>query len=114
MLHPTESMPAPIAIVAAQDGTALRLRGDISVRVATELAEAAHRAAARGLPTRLICCDMTSIDVAALQVLVALRQAGDAGGWSVTFEDLSPDVIRQIDLAGFSSFLFVAAAVRTV
>lgn len=87
------------------DATTLRLSGVVDVRIAHELAHAAKHCAERKLPTHVVGESMTSIDTAALQILVALRNAGLVGQWPVTLEKSSSELVEIVTLTGLSEAL---------
>lgn len=102
-----------IECLDSADATTLQLSGVVDVRIAHDLAHAAKHCAERKLPTRIVGEGVTSADTAALQILVALRNAGAAGQWSVTIENSSTELTEIVALAGLSEALGLASSCTT-
>ena len=83
-----------------QDHRMLKLAGDINVFLAAEL----HRSCiqvSRGASSVVIDCnEVTSLDVAALQIFVALKDALSAQGGTLGITRLSAEVADTVHLSG--------------
>ncbi|MGO9115297.1 MAG: STAS domain-containing protein [Thermoguttaceae bacterium] len=88
-----------------QDHRKLGLAGDINVFLAAEL----HRCCVQiseGASSVAIECDrVASLDVAALQILVALKDTVVAQGGTIAISGLSEEVAESIHLAGLGKRL---------
>lgn len=89
----------------------IRLEGEISIGLATELKTALLQALAAQAEVRLDLEHATELDVTALQLLwAAEREARRSGKAFELAASVPPDVLRAVGEAGFENFPFAGAA----
>jgi anti-anti-sigma factor len=101
-------MSGSISIVVRQEQDhhrTLKLSGDINVFLATELHRCCVQISAGASSITVDCDQVTSIDIAALQIIVALNDTLVARGGTFGISGLSKEVKETIDLAGLAKRL---------
>ncbi len=89
----------------------IRLEGEISIGLATELKAALLQALASGTEVRLNLEHATELDITALQLLwAAEREARKSGKACELVAPVPPDVLRALGEAGFENFSFAGDA----
>ena len=88
-----------------QDHRTLELAGDVNVFVAAELRRCCVQVSAGASSVTAECDRVTSLDVAALQILVALNDTLAAQGGTFRIRGLSEEVVETIHLAGLEKRL---------
>lgn len=98
----------PIVVQPTAEGRQqLTLRGELNVLQAVELQRVALELAGSGQDVVIDCERAGSMDIAVLQVLLALAETLGAQGRSLGWAGLSPEVRSGFDLAGVSERLRV-------
>jgi anti-anti-sigma factor len=94
---------ASIVVQPLQDGChTMKLTGDINVFVAAELHQASVTLSQQEHDVVVGCEQLQSLDLATLQILIALREALAVQNRAFRVTGLSPEVVKVIDLAGLS------------
>lgn len=104
------SIDRNIECLDGADVTMLQLSGVIDVRLANELIQAAKHCVERKLSAHVDSGRVTSIDTAALQILVALRNACVASEWPFTIDSSSTEFNEIVAMTGLSEALGLASS----
>jgi anti-anti-sigma factor len=91
-----------------QDHRTLALAGDINVFMAADLHRNSLEASQGASIVTLDCHQLLSLDIAALQILVALKDAMAAQGGSLQIAGLSKEVAGTVRLAGLADRLGIS------
>jgi anti-anti-sigma factor len=91
----------------------LKLAGDINVFLAAELHRCCVQISEGASSVAVECNQVTSLDVAAIQMLVALKDALGAQGGTLDISGLSEEVGDIIHVAGLESRLEVGGGSAT-
>lgn len=108
MPQPNES---PITVQRTADGRQeLKLTGDLTVFSATEMHRTAVQLVEQGQDLAVDCDGVDSVDCAAVQILLALKEALAAQGKSLQFTRLSDAVRNSLALSGLDRSLGLAGS----
>lgn len=88
-----------------QDHRTLELAGDINVFLAAELHRCCLQISAGASGVAIDCSQVASFDIAALQIMVALKDALAARGGTFGMSGLSAEVLETIRMAGLEKRL---------
>jgi anti-anti-sigma factor len=92
---------SPITVQQRSEGRSeLKLEGDLSVFQSAELHRTAMQLLEQGRDVAVDCTDVSSLDCAAVQVLLALREGLAAQGKALEFTVLSPATREALVLSG--------------
>jgi anti-anti-sigma factor len=97
----------------AKDHRTLRLAGDINVFLAAELHRCAVQVAEGASSVTVECGQVASLDMAAIQILVALHDAILAQGGSFGVSGMPQEAADAVDLAGLARRLGLNEATPT-
>ena len=92
-----------------QERRTLELAGDINVFQAAELHRCCVQISERASSVAVECSQVTSLDIAALQILVALKDAVVAQEGTFGVSGLSGEVAGTIQLAGLGKHLGISS-----
>jgi anti-anti-sigma regulatory factor len=106
-------MSEPIAIEPRASGSALVLRGRVTVEHARLLHERAVELRLAAGPVAVDCADVERLDASALQVLLALRVALLAAGRHLVLEHVPAALDATLRLAGAEALLGSTAFTAT-